>query len=161
TPMAMASSTAKTPASIETRAPQTTREKQSRPRSSVPNGWLHVGAFRIWPQSVLTGSLVAIHGAKIATPRNPSTTRPPTTASGRPPPRRQCRPRFRTRAGAVASTRRPAAAPTDPSAATGVSPDPDAWVQERVRQVDQEIDPDVGAGRDQHHALHQGVVAGE
>ena len=47
--MAMASRIEKTPACMEMRVPHTTREKVSRPRSSVPNGLAAVGALRILP----------------------------------------------------------------------------------------------------------------
>ena len=62
--MAMASTIEKTPACIEMREPHTTRERPSRPRSSVPKGCAHDGGLRILLQSVRTGSMLAIHGAR-------------------------------------------------------------------------------------------------
>src|SRR6266705_2111727 len=55
----MASRIEKTPACIEMRLPQTTRENVSRPRSSVPNGCASVGALRTCFQSVCRGPTLA------------------------------------------------------------------------------------------------------
>src|SRR4029450_4553981 len=79
----MARTTAKTPACIEARAPQTTRERTSRPRSSVPNGCAHVGPLRIWAQLVWSGSLGAIPGAPKARIAKSSPTAAPARAGGR------------------------------------------------------------------------------
>src|SRR3990170_4651941 len=84
TPIAIASRIEKPPACIEMRLPQTTRERLSRPRSSVPNGFAQVGALRILPQSVRSGSVVAIHGAPIAVVTKIRTTMHPATEAGRP-----------------------------------------------------------------------------
>jgi hypothetical protein len=87
----MASTMENTPACIEMRAPHTTREKPSRPRSSVPKGCAHDGALRILAQSVRTGSLVAIHGAASAMTTKSVTTTAPAIAAGRRRPTRQAR----------------------------------------------------------------------
>src|SRR3989304_3786540 len=59
----------RTPARIEIRAPQITRERLSRPRSSVPNGCDQLGAFRTWLQSVRMGWAGAARGAGPPRPR--------------------------------------------------------------------------------------------
>ena len=46
-----------TPAISEARVPQTTRDNTSRPSSSVPNQYAALGALRIAPQLVASGSL--------------------------------------------------------------------------------------------------------
>ena len=78
-----------TPACIEMRAPQMTRDRLSRPRSSVPKGCAQLGGFRIVLQLVAFGSAGASHGAASATTTNASTTTVPTTAGGRRARRRQ------------------------------------------------------------------------
>src|SRR5580765_288134 len=139
----MARKTANTPACIEARAPQTMRERTSRPRSSVPNGCAHVGALRIWAQSVLSGSRGAIHGAPNARIAKSSTTAAPARAGGR------CRARSQPRASrlillvdvGVAATR--VAAGKIGRAASGLterSPDADPWIQDRVRHVHEQVD---------------------
>src|SRR5712692_3676926 len=98
----------KTPACIEMRVPQTTREKVSRPRSSVPNGCASVGAFRIFCQSACSGSTVAVV-----------------------------------------------------SGVTGRALDADTGIEKRVGHVHQEVDQHVGAGREEHDPLHEGIVPRE
>src|SRR5438034_1435965 len=142
------------------RAPHTTREKPSRPRSSVPNGRAHVGALRIWLQSVRTGSVMAIQGAPSDMTTNRSTPTAPASAAGRRRPTRQARcgaPERAAGASASASGKVGLAA----SGAIDATVDADPRVQHGVRDVDQQIDEDVRRGRDEHHALHDGVVAGE
>src|SRR5438477_2888518 len=119
----MARRMANTPACIEMRVPHTTREKLSRPRSSVPKGWVHVGGLRISPQSVLRGSAIAIQGAPMAAAEKRSTTTAPATAGGRRRARGQ--PRRRPADGDAVTL-------AGPSGLTGRPPDADARVQERV-----------------------------
>src|SRR5262245_34201425 len=155
----MASRIEKTPACIEMRAPQTTREKLSRPRSSVPNGCAHVGALRICFQSPWIGSTVAIHGASTAITTNSSTVTAPAADTGRLRVRRQAR--RNGPAGRSADTLAGAAAVTGELGVTDRAPDADARVEQRVRYVHQQVDQHVGAGGDEHHALDQRVVARE
>src|SRR5579862_1016616 len=75
------------PASSEARAPQMTRDSTSRPISSVPNRWAAVGALRMAPQLVASGSCGAIQGAKHATRMNSAMNASPTMAPLR---RRSC-----------------------------------------------------------------------
>ena len=56
TPITSATSTETTPASIEARAPYSTRDSTSRPFSSVPNQCAAEGALRIAVQEVASGS---------------------------------------------------------------------------------------------------------
>src|SRR5687767_4459230 len=132
----MASRIDRTPACIEMRVPHTTRENVSRPRSSVPKGWAQLGALRIWLQSVRTGSEIAIHGAARAMPANASTISAPASAGGRRRTRRQPR---RSRSFGSASTRG--------------AHDADPRIENRVGDVDQQVDEHVGGGGDQHYAL--------
>src|SRR3989454_9572473 len=150
----MARRIANTPACIEMRVPHTTREKLSRPRSSVPKGCAHVGGLRIRLQSVLSGSAIAIQGAPMASAEKTRTTTAPATAGGRRRARRQPRRRPADR-DAVTGSAKTFAALAGPSGLTGRPPDADARVQERVRHVHEQIDEDVGAGGDPHHALDQ------
>ena len=53
------------PTASEARAPQITREKMSRPRASVPNQNVALGARRGRP-TIFAGSLIGNHGAVIA-----------------------------------------------------------------------------------------------
>src|SRR5882724_13547129 len=145
-----------TPACIEMRLPQTTREKVSRPRSSVPNGCATVGALRICFQSVCSGSTPAIHGAPIAIATKKSTTAAPIADAGR---RRACRQARRKRpAGSVAGARASAAAVVAALGLTGPAPDADAGVEERIGHVHKKIDQHVGAGRDEHDSLDERIV---
>src|SRR5262245_41672240 len=158
--MAIASTMASTPACMETRVPHTTRDSTSRPRSSVPKGWDHEGGLRIWPQSVLSGSAIAIHGAPIASAAKKSTTAAPATAGGRRRARRHPRERAlpHVTAAGSASAAETVPAPLTPSGLTGRSSEADAGIQQRVRHVHEQIDQDIGARRDQDDALHERVV---
>src|SRR5262245_60907916 len=161
--MAIASTMASTPACMETRVPHTTRDSTSRPRSSVPKGWDHEGGLRIWPQSVLSGSAIAIQGAPIASAAKKSTTVAPATAGGRRRARRHPRERALPQPAAAGSASAPETvdASLTPSGLTGRSPEADAGIQERVRYVHEQIDQYVRASRDQDDALNEGVVPRE
>src|SRR5712691_627339 len=119
----------KTPACIEMRLPQTTRERLSRPRSSVPSGFAQVGALRTLAQSVRSGSVVAIHGAPRAIDAKNRTMTPPTAAAGR------------AAGGPPALRRAPSAAPP-PSRrqdSPGRAPDADTRIQHGVGDVHQQV----------------------
>src|SRR6266446_5365915 len=116
----------KTPACIEMRAPQTTREKVSRPRSSVPNGCAQVGALRICFQSPWIGSTVAIHGAALAVAMNTSTITAP-AADVR---RRRARRHARRQGPAAASAAAGPAAVVEPLGITGRAPDANAGIEQ-------------------------------
>src|SRR5688500_15232789 len=137
TPTAMAKRIEKTPACIEMRAPHTTREKPSRPRSSVPKGCAALGAFRSLPQSVRVGSLVAIQGAPTAITTKSATTKAPAIAAGRRRPTRHARHSRPLRAaGAVVSS---GSAYAVASGAIGGTADADPRVEHRVGHVDEEV----------------------
>src|SRR5437870_3000569 len=160
--MAMASRIENTPACIEMRAPHTTREKPSRPRSSVPNGCASEGALRIWLQSVRAGSLVAIHGAPSAMTTKIATTIAPTTAAGRWRATRQRR--HHAPACGLAASAASGSDTADVAVLSGIGgapADADAWVQDRVGDVHQQVDEHVRRRREQHHALHDRIVARE
>src|SRR5688500_16128082 len=159
--MAMASRIENTPACIEMRAPHTTREKPSRPRSSVPNGCAHDGALRILLQSVRTGSVVAMNGAPTAMSTKSRTSAAPTSAAGRRRPTRHARCSSPDRGAAVSAGSGSGYAGVAALPATGGAPDADARVEHGIGDVDQQVDQDVGRGREEHHALHDGIVARE
>ena len=160
--MAMASRIENTPACIEMRAPQTTREKhvaaevvgaeRMRPRRRLADR-APVGAHRIAgrdPRGAHRHDHEEQHdrGANQRGGRRPAHAPAPAQAAGRaaPAPRRR---------GAVSRRGWRAV-----DIATGTS-DPDARVQHGVGDVDQQVDQHVGRRGDQHHALHERVVARE
>src|SRR5262245_22958980 len=134
--MAIASRIERTPACIEIRVPHTTRAKVSRPRSSVPNGCARLGALRTSFQSVCIGSAPAIHGAPIAVATNRSTITAPTTDAGR---RRAWRHARVSRLGSPVGACATSAVYAVVLGLTRRASDADARVQERVRQVDQQV----------------------
>src|SRR5262249_11439107 len=161
TPTAIAKRIDSTPACIETRAPQMTRESVSRPRSSVPNGCAQLGALRIALQLVAFGSAGASQGAASATITKASTTSRPPTAGGRRARRRQA---TRTRSPRIAPARGPAASTAVAGALSGLiaaTLHPDARVEEGVGHIHEEVQQHVGARGDEDHALDDRIVAGE
>src|SRR5436190_550527 len=74
--------TTPTPTSIEMRAPWITRERTSRPNSSVPNQCADEGGFRREGRSIVAGSWGAIHGANKAKHTKIVTITAPAIASG-------------------------------------------------------------------------------
>src|SRR5215217_6045583 len=76
----MAIVTETTPAMMEARAPQSMRERRSRPSSSVPNQYKADGAFRMLVKLGLIGSYGAKYGPTRATRTKNRTMAPPTTA---------------------------------------------------------------------------------
>src|SRR5262245_25380578 len=119
------------------RAPHTTRERPSRPRSSVPKGCASDGALRIWLQSVRVGSLGAIHGAPRAITTNSATMAAPTTAAGRRRPTSHAR-RQRPAGGAAAADTGSGIVAV--LSAIGRAPDADARIEYRVGDVYQQVD---------------------
>src|SRR4051794_29018258 len=168
--MTIASSVASTPASSDARAPYTTRENTSRPRSSVAMMCALDGACRTALKFVAAGSYGAMSGAKIAMRTNNVATQMPATASGRRPRRRSARRRVLTRGATATSIALIASAPAGgrhrrrssndalssralpPEVATGdsradalsclTSGDADARVEDRVQEVHREVDDD-------------------
>src|SRR5690349_13130569 len=135
------------PASSDARAPQITRASTSRPISSVPNQCADDGALRIALQLVASGSCGESQGAKIATTRKNTITASAITAMRRRSKRRNARaPGLDSRTGtaSMASVAMPSAA--------------QARIHEVVRDVREQIEGDVCGGREQHHALHHGVI---
>ena len=71
-----------TPTESDTREPQRTREKTSRPRSSVPRRWPGLGGWSWSGMLTLIGSYGAMSGAKAATNRRIARRTTPTSMRG-------------------------------------------------------------------------------
>ena len=129
----MAAAAVPTPASSETRAPQTRRLRRSRPNSSVPRGCPGVpGALSRLGVSTASGSGSGSQGAASAAMMASAMATSATTAR-----------RFRRR------SRRMAVLELDPR------------VQPRIERVHREVDQHEGERDDQHAALHERHVAGQ
>src|SRR3954465_8423768 len=146
------------------------REKMSRPRSSVPNRCCDDGPASAAEKSLLPGANGAITGAKIAMKTKMSATTSPATASGRRSSRRRMRrrPRARGLRTAMSWTALIASAPpgsyprrwaNNDAVSSGPPRHPDARVEVRVCDVDEQVDDHVPDGRDEDHALDQRIVA--
>src|SRR5437588_2787118 len=70
------------PTNKEIRAPQISRERMSRPSSSVPHQCCAEGVYKRFGRSMCAGSCGAIQGAKIAEKTKIDTNTTPTAASG-------------------------------------------------------------------------------
>src|SRR5258708_4499346 len=81
-PMAAPTPTAMSPTDSETREPKITRDRTSRPTSSVPNGCAADGGSSATAPLTAVGSYGARSGAKIATAARKSTSAPPMTIRG-------------------------------------------------------------------------------
>src|SRR5450755_26279 len=155
------------PARSDARAPQMTRDATSRPISSVPNKWVAVGGLRTSLHDVWRGSCGAIVGASTAITTKNTTTPSPSMA-----PRRRLR-RRRTRWRGVSSR---SAGMSSASVATWLSNKPNELpsrspdkspsplssqtrVDDEVREVGEQVEEDVCGRSEQHHALHDAVVA--
>src|SRR5512145_2300636 len=122
------------------------RDSTSRPRWSVPSRWAlpsaasSVGAFRRARSDWRVGSWGAIQGAAAATTISASTNRPPAMTSRR-------------------VRRAPAPPRASAAGAAGTSAGPDAGIEEAIDHVDQEVEDDEEHGGEEHHGLHDRVVA--
>src|SRR3954464_2815543 len=159
--MTIASSVASTPASSDARAPKTTRENTSRPRSSVPMMWALDGGWSTALKFVSYAPYGAMSGAKIAMSTNSVATHRPAIARGRRPRRRSARRRERTRGATATSTALIASAPagacrrrrsSNDALSCLPSGDADARVEDGVQEVHREVDDDVADRRDQDDA---------
>src|SRR5262245_57480372 len=153
----------------------------SRPSWSVPSGWLQLGRWKVWVWSAATGFWGARMAARAATTRRIPTIIAPTRAvlflrSRRKPCARGDCDWARTVGQTSSPTAGSSLSPTLPplmsrpidgsgpstlailASSSGVA---DARVEERVGQIDKEIDHDEGECRDQGEGLHLLVVAGE
>src|SRR5512138_2323318 len=141
------------------RAPQTTRAKVSRPRSSVSNGCASVGALRTSFQSVCNGSTRAIHGAPSAMATKSTTTTAPMADAGR---RRATR-HARRRRGTGSTVRVGSSAPAV-AVVLGITrapADANPRIEKRVGDVYQQVDQHVRAGREEYDPLDERIVARE
>src|SRR4030095_6343538 len=118
-----------------------TRLRMSRPKSSVPSGWLRLGACRRSADFILTGSWGASTGASSAVATSTKISRAP-----------------RAPRGLVRMTR--TALATNPARDDMVRllSEPDAWVEEAVDHVDHEVQHDDAGGQEQVDALDDRVV---
>src|SRR5260221_7439821 len=137
-----------TPARSEARAPQITRASTSRPISSVPNQCCQLGALRTALQLAASGSYGAIHGARSASSTKNTTMTSPTMA-----PRRRAR-RRNARCAGVSSR-----GATSMGMAMAATSSPHARVHHEVGEVRQQVERDVGGGREKHHTLHPRIFA--
>src|SRR4030095_1606836 len=138
-------SAATTPASSDARAPQITRDRTSRPISSVPNQCAADGALRMALQLVASGSYGATTGAKIATVTTTTITTTPAAA----PPRRMSR-----RNGCERGDTRGASTGEERASSRGAivrQPLMHAYlrVDDHVRDVRQQVEQDVRRRRKQ------------
>src|SRR6185437_5925053 len=121
-----------------------TRLYTSRPSMSVPNQYAADGGRRRLIGETASGSIVASHGARSATTIMPARIAPPTSAIG-----------WRRNA----SRKRRHVGDTDLPATIGAAGSvvaisiSDARIEQRIRQIDGEIDEHVDRGKDQRHAL--------
>ena len=148
----IASTVAKKPAWIDARAPQISRESSSRPSSSVPSRCFDDECASSALKSVAPAPYGASSGAKIAVSTKTRTMTRPATAIGRR--RNRLRSSMRRRARGVhrSATRVDGAHARAPG-------DADPRIQQRVDDVDREIDDHVAGRGDEHDALDQRVVA--
>src|SRR6266545_2288972 len=156
-----------------------TRLSMSRPSWSVPSGWARLGLWKVMAWSLSVGLWGARTSAKAATKRRTRTIiRPKTAVLLRRRRRRVCArgksSRTALRGGSTNSVTtgiwRTAASPTARCSTPGNPPVSamtlsgavaDARIEERVREVDDEVDDDEGEGREQDEALDLLVVARE
>src|SRR5678815_3900949 len=118
-----------------------TRLRMSRPKSSVPSGWLRLGACRRSVDFILTGSWGASTGANSAVTTRTRMSRPPRAPSGL---LRMIRNTLATEPTVLVMLR--------------FLSKPDAWIEEAVHHVDHEVQHDDAGGQEQVDALDDGVV---
>src|SRR6266571_2543288 len=123
-----------------------TREKMSRPNSSVPKRCARDGASSWLVNACSTGSNGASTGAKTAAVTTPATIAAPAT-------KLLC---ANSRRHERAAKRRGVRRTTVPAVA--ISLVPDARIQIDVEHVDEQVGHDKDRRRDEHHPLHHGVV---
>src|SRR5690606_31603655 len=157
TPMAMPSSTEAMPTCRETRAPQMTRDKVSRPKRSVPSRYDSVpGGFRRLTALWRTGSWGAIHGAAMATKSSNKMRMAPATAARLR--RNTCR-RRRARDGPRAASAAPGAAGASWLACTRGSLITNPRIHQSVQQIGNQVDDDDQKGEHHQEGLQRGIVA--
>src|SRR5215212_7429989 len=136
------------------------RDSTSRPSESVPSRCPAVpGGANVAAKSVWSGAYGASTGANTATRTATTRTTRPVSASGA----RSSRRSTRLRRGALT----PVGGRSATAASTVVmlapsrrfSGDADAWVDDRVEQVHEQVDDDVRRRRHQHDSLDHRVVA--
>src|SRR5438445_1694616 len=152
-PSAMLAATA--PACSDTRAPQTTRLKTSRPNSSVPMRCAELGASRSMRKSWCTGSYGLTCPAKTAS-RAKSTRRP---APNIPVPERRKRRRAAAHCDGAARPRPSRGDRIVVALAPATSAVPDARIEHRVHEVDDEADHRHEERDDDDRPLHDRVIA--
>src|SRR2546426_11393105 len=123
-----------------------TREKMSRPNSSVPNGCTRDGASNWLVNACSMGSTGASAGANAAAAMTPVTMIAPAT-------KLEC---VNSRRHERAARRRDVRRATVPAVAISLVPDP--RIQIDVEHVDKQISHHEDRRRDEDHALHEGVV---
>src|SRR6476469_5223887 len=142
-----------------TRAPSMTRERMSRPRSSVPMGWLHVppnptGGWREAARSISFGGYGVMYGPKRPAKMNSARIAPENHG--------QRRRRRRDTGPTISSAGAWIASSVTASSGTGntTADPPHSRVEESVGDVDEEQEYHEDSGVDQHDPLDHVVVAG-
>src|SRR3954471_6850937 len=155
-PMMPAMTTTAIETANATRAPSITRERMSRPRSSVPIGWLHVppkpiGGCSELARSISFGAYGATSGPK----------RPAKMNSARMAPENHGRRRRRGSGPAISSAGAWSASSVTASSGTGntTAEPPHTRVEQSVRDVDDEQEDHEDGGVHEHDALDHVVVA--
>src|SRR5437870_10985101 len=143
------------PACRETRAPQTTRLNTSRPNSSVPMRCAGLGASRSMRKSWWIGSYGLTCPAKIAR-RMKSTRRP---APNSPVPERRKRRRAAAHCDGAVRPRPSTGDRIAVALAPATSAVPDARIEHRVHEIDDEADERDEERDDDDRPLHDRVIA--
>src|SRR5215208_6698832 len=136
------------PAGTETRAPQITRLKMSRPRSSVPRKCARPGGLRRSKRFCASGSAIGNKGAKSPTRSHPRMMEIPIMASGRPP--NVCATLARVdRCCRGGSSAKPSLGGTVAATLAFISGDPDPGVEDAVNDVDHQVHQDIDSRHEQ------------
>src|SRR5438132_9964014 len=149
-PATRAIATETNPATSETRVPQTTRESTSRPTLSVPSQCAAAGRASALPRFCLSGSCGATAGAPTATASAATRMTTPSRADSDEEERHGLAGARRTWGawGAISG----------PPISLVVA---DPGIDEAIKDVDAEVAHDEADGDQQHHALHERIVARE
>src|ERR1700722_4418863 len=118
----------------------------SRPKLSVPKGNAADGGRKRNRTFIADGSTLVRKGAKIAASAKSKTSTRPIRNNG-------CAASPRNKTNRLRGASVPATAPTARSVI------PHARVEHRVKQIDRQVYDDKREAVDEHHALHQGIVA--
>src|SRR5438309_7259355 len=145
------------------RIPQISRLRTSRPNSSVPSRWWTELPWIVWARSCLMGSYGATTGASAATRTRKTIHATASTRPGRRPPRLRVVTRSTSPVVAICQAlagRRSSSIARATRSPPGLSPclSPDPGVEDRVGEVDPQVDEDDDPDEDGRHPLHDREV---